>query len=74
MNDSDLIKRKNTLKGVLIGFGVIFILALGTMISLYTNKPFNPVLFIPCLVIAITLLPQFVIYNTIITEIKSRNI
>ena len=74
MNDSDLLKRKNTIKGVLIGFGILFIMAIGTMMSLYANKPFNPVLFVPCFAIPLTLLPVFVIYNSIKTEIKSRNI
>ena len=74
MNDVDLLKRKNTIKGVLIGFGILFIIAIGTMMSLYAAKPFNPVLFVPCLVIPFTLLPVVVIYNSIKTEIKSRNI
>ena len=74
MNDSDLLKRKNTIKGVLIGFGILFIMAIGTMMSLYANKPFNPVLLLPCFVIPLTQLPVFVIYSSIKTEIKSRNI
>lgn len=74
MNDSDLLTRKNTIKGVIIGFGILFIIAIGTMMSLYANKPFNPVLFMPCFIFPLTLLPMFVIYNSIKTEIKSRNV
>jgi len=74
MNDDDLLKRKNIIKGVLLGFGILFIIAIGTMISLYATKPFNPVLFVPCLAILFTLLSMVVIYNSTKTEIKSRNL
>lgn len=74
MNDDDLLKRKKIIKGVLLGFGILFIIAIGTMISLYATKPFNPVLFVPCLAILFTLLSMVVIYNSTKTEIKSRNL
>ncbi|WP_426095545.1 hypothetical protein [Flavobacterium sp. DSR2-3-3] len=74
MNNSDLIKRKNAIKEVIISFGILFIIALVTMLSLCATTPFNPVLFVPCLVISIALLPIFVIYNYINNETKGRNI
>ncbi|MFN7100470.1 MAG: hypothetical protein ACK4M4_08870 [Flavobacterium sp.] len=74
LSDEKLLQREKSLKGVLIGFGILFIIAIGTMMSLYANKPFNPVLFVPSFIFPFTMLAVFVQYNSIKTEKKSRNI
>lgn len=74
LSDDKLLQREKSLRGVLIGFGILFIIAIGTMITLYANKPFNPILFLPSFIFPLTMLPVFVLYNSIKTEIKSRNI
>lgn len=74
LSDEKLLQREKSLKGVLIGFGILFIIAIGTMMTLYANKPFNPILFVPSFIFPLTMLPGFVLYNSIKTEKKSRNI
>lgn len=74
LSDEKLLQREKSLKGVLIGFGILFIIAIGTMMTLYANKPFNPILFVSSFIFPLTMLPGFVLYNSIKTEKKSRNI
>lgn len=68
----ELHKQKNTLKGVLIGFGIVMLLACGGLFYLIMkNQNFALFAVIPgCM---ITLLPSFIRLGQLNTEIKSRN-
>lgn len=65
----ELLKRKSTLKGILLAFMVIFTLAIVVLIYL---KP-KPVLYTPLFTFPVTLLPLSIAFKLINDEIKLRN-
>lgn len=77
LSDKELIKKRNTLKGVSIGFGVIFILGIIAFIVLLTikgAKGFPFAAFIPFIVMPVTLAPLLINLNLANKEIKARNL
>ncbi|MCY1229074.1 hypothetical protein D3C87_204750 [compost metagenome] len=68
----ELHKEKNKLKGVVIGFGIVMLLACGGLLFLIIkNQNFALFAVIPgCM---LTLLPSFIRLGQLNTEIKSRN-
>ncbi|UHO38360.1 hypothetical protein H5J24_22965 [Chryseobacterium capnotolerans] len=77
LTDNDLIKKRNTLKGVSIGFGVIFALGIIAFISLLVIKGTNGfpfVAFTPFIVMPVTMMPLLINLNLVNKEIKSRNL
>ena len=77
LSNEELIKKRNTLKGVSIGFGVIFILGIIAFIVLLTikgAKGFPFAAFIPFIVMPVTLAPLLINLNLANKEIKARNL
>lgn len=76
LSNEDLIKKRNLFKGILIGFGVIWILIISVLIYFFATKevkntPF--IAFLPVFVSSITLLPLLINLNLVNKEIKSRS-
>lgn len=77
LSNEELIKKRNTLKGVSIGFGVIFALGIVAFISLLIikgAKGFPFVAFTPFIVMPVTMTPLLINLNMANKEIKSRNL
>lgn len=77
VTDQDLIKNRNLMKGVLIGFGIIYLVAL-VLLGYYLNKnglkKVSLVALIPLFGMPITLLPLFINFVSLQKECKARNI
>ncbi|WP_347217338.1 hypothetical protein [Chryseobacterium sp.] len=77
LTDEDLLKKRNTLKGVSIGFGIVFILGIIAFIVILAMKgaqgfPFAA--FTPFIVMPVTMTPLLINLNLVNKEIKSRNL
>lgn len=66
---TELYKRKSTIKGALIAFVILALIAAGILIYL---KP-KPALYIPLMVLPVTWLPIFISLAAINKEISVRN-
>jgi hypothetical protein len=68
-----LIKRKDLLKGVMIGLGVVYIIALGILIYIASTKGFKKVFtaFIPLFSLPITLIPLMMNYKALKKRINA---
>ncbi|WP_311951326.1 hypothetical protein [Mucilaginibacter terrae] len=71
----DLIKRRDLLKGVLIGFSILWLLILGMMVYFLINKSSTKTL-IPFAILPtalpVTILPVYIYMNTLNNKIKLR--
>lgn len=67
-----LIKRKDLLKGVMVGLGVVYLIAAAVLIYLVATKGLNKVsvALIPICISPITLLPLLMNYNSLKKVIK----
>jgi len=77
LSNEELIKKRNTLKGVSIGFGIIFIIGIIAFIVLLTlkgAKGFPFAAFIPFIVMPVTLTPLLINLGMANKEIKTRNL
>ncbi|OCA78976.1 hypothetical protein BBH99_07050 [Chryseobacterium contaminans] len=77
LTDEELIKKRNTLKGVSVGFGVVFALGIIAFISILVikgAKGFPFVAFTPFIVMPVTMIPLLINLNLANKEIKSRNL
>lgn len=77
LTNEKLIKRRNLLKGVLIGFGIFFIITLGFLIYLFTSKGAKNIPFatlIPVFTLPVTLMPILITLAAVNKEIKARNL
>ncbi|WP_428233006.1 hypothetical protein [Flavobacterium sp.] len=77
LTNEKLIKKRDLFKGVSIGFGVIFALAIVIIIYLFTVKGFKNVsiaTLIPVFTLPITFVPLLINLNLLNKEIKSRNL
>lgn len=77
LTNEKLIKKRDLFKGVSIGFGVIFMLAVAIVIYLFTVKGFKNVsiaTFIPIFILPITFIPMLINLSLLNKEIKSRNL
>jgi hypothetical protein len=75
LSSEDLIKKRNLFKGVLIGFGVIWILIISVFVYLFATrglKNISFIAFLPVFISSITLLPLLINLNLVNKEIKSR--
>lgn len=77
LTNEELIKKRNTLKGVSIGFGIVFLLGIIAFIALLIMKgpkgfPFAA--FIPFIVMPVTITPLLINLNLVNKEIKARNL
>lgn len=67
-----LIKRKNLLKGVMLGLGIVYLLAAAILIYLAATKGLHKVsvALIPICISPVTLLPLLINYNSLKKVIK----
>ncbi len=71
LSTEKLIKRRNLLKGVLTGFGIMWLLILGLAIYFYVTKS-TAKLFMPLAILPMTLLPLLLQLKPLDTELKNR--
>nr|WP_199000019.1 hypothetical protein [Flavobacterium sp. ASV13] len=72
-----LIKKRDVLKGVSIGFGIIFILAIAVVIYIFSSKGVKNVsiaTLIPVFTLPMTFVPLLINLSLMNKEIKSRNL
>ena len=75
--DEKLLKRRDLLKGISIGFGVIFIIAIAVAVYILTGKDFKKASFatlIPIFTLPITFVPVLINLGLLNKEIKARNL
>ncbi|AXB56701.1 hypothetical protein [Flavobacterium fluviale] len=77
LTNEQLLKRRNLLKGVVIGFLTIAVLAVGILIYLYATKGFenfNIATLIPVFALPVTLMPALSSLAMINKEMKVRGL
>jgi len=77
LTNEKLIKKRDLFKGVSIGFGVIFLLAIGIIVYILSVKGLKNVSiakFIPIFILPITFIPMLINLSLLNKEIKSRNL
>lgn len=75
--DEKLLKTQKLLKGILIGFGIIFLISIGVITYLIMNKGFDKIsipTLLPLFILPITLSPALINLSLINKEIKTRSI
>ncbi|MFD2941396.1 hypothetical protein [Flavobacterium notoginsengisoli] len=74
--DAKLIKTRNLLKGIAIGFGVVFIVALAVSIYLITSKGLKDSIaaLIPVFSLPVVFTPLLINFSLLSKEIKCRNL
>ncbi|MCD8741792.1 hypothetical protein LT679_14345 [Mucilaginibacter roseus] len=75
LTTEELIKRKQRLKGILIGFITLAGMLIGVYAYMYfvKSKPMSPATFVPLIVLPITWLPMISSLSSINAELKLRN-
>lgn len=77
LTNEKLIKRRNLLKGVVIGFAVFFVITVGILIYLFATKGSKnmPIAtLIPVFTLPVTMMPILISLASMNKEIKSRNL
>ncbi len=76
LTDEKLLKKRDLLKGISIGFAIIFILVISILIYLLASKGFkkNIATLIPIFIMPVTFTPLLINLGLINQEIKSRNL
>lgn len=77
LSDEKLIKRRDLLKGVLIGMYIVCILLIILLLYIFFNKGFSAIsiaTFIPVFMLPVITLPLLFQVNTLNKEVKSRNL
>lgn len=77
LSDEKLLKKRDLLKGVTIGFGMIVILILVFFIYIFFTKGFDniPVAsLVPTIALPVTFLPLLIILGELNKEVKSQNL
>ena len=77
LSDEKLIKRRDLLKGVLIGMYAICILMIVLLVYIFFYKSYSEVsiaTFIPAMMLPVITLPLLFQVNTLNKEVKSRNL
>ncbi|OXA81305.1 hypothetical protein SAMN05444397_10355 [Flavobacterium aquidurense] len=75
LTNEELLKKRDLFKGVSIGFGVIFMLAITVMIYLFTVKGSNvAIALIPVFILPVTFVPLLLNFTLVNKEIKLRNL
>lgn len=77
LSDEKLIKRRDLLKGVLIGMYIVCVFLMALLLYIFFNKGFSAIslaTFIPVFLLPIITLPLLFQVNTLNKEIKSRNL
>lgn len=77
LTNEKLIKRRDLLKGFLIGIGIVWLLMIAFVIYIFNTKDtsdFNFVMFLPIFILPVTLTPLLINVGMLNKEIKSRNL
>ena len=77
LTDEKLMKQRDLLKGVGIGFAIIYLIAITVLIyvfSLRGTKNFSIATLLPLIVLPVTFLPIVISFSAVNKEIKSRNL
>ena len=77
LSDEKLIKRRDMLKGVLIGMYAVCIVLIFLLLYIFFNKGFSAIsiaTFIPVFMLPVITLPLLFQVNTLNKEVKSRNL
>ena len=77
LTDEKLMKQRDLLKGVGIGFAIIYLIAIAVLIyvfSLRGTKNFSIATLLPLIVLPVTFLPIVISFSAVNKEIKSRNL
>ncbi|WP_160139063.1 hypothetical protein [Chryseobacterium sp. c4a] len=77
LTNEQLLKKRNTLKGLAIGFGIMFLLAIVAFVTIITmkgSKGFPYATCIPFLAMPITMRPLLTNLKMVNKEIKARNL
>ncbi|KEY18457.1 hypothetical protein [Kaistella antarctica] len=77
LSDEKLLKRRDLLKGVLIGMYAICILMIVLLVYIFFYKSYSEVsiaTFIPAMMLPVITLPLLFQVNTLNKEVKSRNL
>ena len=77
LSNEKLIKRRNLLKGFLIGIGIVWIFMIAFLVYIYINQGFSKVSFptlLPICILPITLMPLIINVGLLNKEIKSRKL
>ena len=77
LSDEKLIKRRDMLKGVLIGMYAVCIVLIFLLLYIFFNKGFSSIsiaTFIPVFTLPVITLPLLFQVNTLNKEVKSRNL
>ncbi|RZK82521.1 MAG: hypothetical protein EOO92_01435 [Pedobacter sp.] len=76
LTNEKLLKQKDLLKGISIGFAVVYLVVIGILIYLFATKGFKniSVALIPVFTFPITLLPLLINLSSVNKEIKLRNL
>jgi len=77
LSNEKLLKKRDLFKGVLIGFGVIFLLAIGIIVYILSVKGLKNVsiaTLVPIFTLPIIFMPILINLSLLNKEIKSRNL
>ena len=77
LTDEELLKKRDLLKGVTIGFGIVMLLAIIVLGYLLGSKGFKNTsiaVFIPMMLLPFTYMPLIINYNLIKKEILARGL
>ena len=77
LTNEALLKKRALMKGVSIGFSIIYIFAIAILMYVYATAGFKNAsiaVFIPFLIMPVTLLPLVINFVMLNKEIKSRNL
>ncbi len=76
LTNEELVKKQGQIKGVAIGFAVIYAIALGVLVYLFTqrgSKNISIATLIPILILPVTFVPVLIHFGLLKKELKSRN-
>ncbi len=76
LTNEELLKKKDLIKGIAIGFGIILILVIAIVIYLFATNRFKNAsiaILIPVLTLPITFIPLLINLSLLNKEIKTRN-
>lgn len=77
LTNEQLLEKKNLFKGVLIGFGIVVVLAIVILLYLLSTNVFDKKSFatlLPIFILPVTFAPLLVSFSLLNKEIKNRNL
>lgn len=77
LSDAELLKKMAQAKGVMVAFGIVYLVAIGIVVYLFSMHGFNKRMvpsIIPIFTIPILFLPITISFGQLMNESKARNI